>query len=182
MRLQFPPVIKSELNGIFKIYNKFNLFYFCSSVNGVFGLNEENLTKMLFNENLNLFPPYFQYENPSAAATSSLQTPSNPTENTLLHIQKRNSSADLTPASSEFEFCTNDATKGSDEDDEDQTISEVFPSFESFPSLDRDFSSKSTNISMDTQDSKESPPGEETGLQVCYTLFSFLEIPITILL
>lgn len=133
-------------------------------------MNEENLTKMLFNENLNLFPPYFQYENPSTTAAASLQTPSNPTENNLLNIQKRNSSADLTPASSEFEFCTNDATKGSDEDDEDQTISEVFPSFESFPSLDRDFGSKSTNISMDTQDSKDSPPGEEPGIQVRFYL------------
>ena len=127
---------------------------------------------------MNLFPSYFQYENP---ATPSNQNQSSQgifnnvdtQENHNLNVKKRNSSTDVTPASSEFEFCTNDATKGSDEDD-DQTIStEVFPSFESFPSLDRDYGNKSINASMDTLESPTAEEGQQVIILLCFYIMTF---------
>lgn len=70
-----------------------------------------------------MFHPHFHYD--QIASSSCVNNNNNNNNENLLQIKPK--SEDITPASSEFEFCTNDATKGSTinelgSDDEEATI------------------------------------------------------------
>lgn len=127
-------------------------FYNCSSV-GDFGLSEANITKMLYDQSLTMFHPHFHYDAPSSSYVN------NNNEN-LLQIKSKaasniTTSEDITPASSEFEFCTNDATKGSTineigSDDEEATIA-ITPVFGSEQELTTKIDNLELNLAENAQ-------------------------------
>lgn len=129
------------------------MIIFCSSMGGDFGLSEANITKMLYDQSLNMFHhPHFNYDGQSSSYFN------NNNEN-LLQIKSKaasniNTSEDITPASSEFEFCTNDATKGSTineigSDDEEATIA-ITPVFGS----EQELTTKIDNMELNVAESQ----------------------------